>query len=790
MMPSLSARRMALPRRLTSFSFFTIFLVLFLHQVDFTNCQDDELIFHCSGNKEVAVIQPGTSAPTLQVLQAFHVNNIQVDLNVYKASSLQDTCGDDASIKYNGIAVNGEISVFFSETDSLSNDSASVQVYNKNFGAGSYEGYTIWSTEVNRKDIPCGTGYLVAVVKDEGKTVDMEAVRVAHVCNISMDVNVKLEVEKEDTMTTPDYTKGMSRVHLQADGHTNIIDQLRRQGHGINKIELVNEGKNSLPRVTKDMAHVTLAYFKQSPSPTMPGGHCEVPDYSILDEIIGWDIFTDDDADLVIMYDALHTDLDNDTCDNFISIPVYVDCSYSKYILSLYQSMWIVVTRDYEEKCYVLPHHSYGGTELVMTRGDNDMFFYEVWDNKWTEEGKWEMDRNRLMGFSRFHLLSHLLKDMPPLREGRGLCAVKEDFEDESADFDPKDMPHLPTNDSLKMRFDDLKQKAEYLDLMSLSYELDQLRYEADMDYDYETRAKKYGFIMGLNASASFRHYSNMYKMHGMSVPANLTRAILGGHLYHTAMTANHAIEAGLYSPDTVIHGLGMTYGALTLLDGIESELKLEMAQRVRNALNRVAKTLSELREKSMNMTSMAMVHCKFDRKISPDVQELLFLGAGYDGKMEKHLDPSDRCHRALVFNYFRRGGARVHARDILKNLDTDPSYMKIDEKTPRMCRDHPALGHGSPPIFWEVDDRGRLMKGMYSPITDTVAWKPVATCRCDGCHYSGYYGGYHDGYYGGYNSHYYATSDSYNAYANTQGYSWTTPSWMTTSQMNHFGRR
>ncbi|KAJ8305802.1 hypothetical protein KUTeg_016347 [Tegillarca granosa] len=260
-----------------------------------------------------------------------------------------DVCGEQFVLEFDGAArplPYGELRLYFSSDDEFNGgDNDAVEVLSINWGASASKRIVLDNTPLTTvSDLPCGSGYVVAVVTDGNTIVEQGAERIIKTCD---SIGVDVEIEVSD----------VSNDSLVIEPGQTLQSQLALIAKSL-WIKLSNKGSQNLPNTTKEGAHLLAVYLQK---PTYFGGSgCTIPNLTVFDAVlnfttftrgmmVGEEMFIDQswvdqitasfdgekpticgDADLVFMFDPFYQ-YDNNPCNNFKKFRVHINCNNIPY---------------------------------------------------------------------------------------------------------------------------------------------------------------------------------------------------------------------------------------------------------------------------------------------------------------------------------------------------------------------------------------------------------------------------------------------------------------------------
>ncbi|CAG2224954.1 unnamed protein product [Mytilus edulis] len=666
-------------------------------------------------------------------------------------TNIHDVCGPEFELLFNGSHTNLHNAHLTFHFSSFPNTMHAVPLHHNPYNMGAV--HTEWSLsssiDIDQAEIPCGAGYILAVIDDmtNGMTYDA-AQRGVMVCDFS-DIDVELEVEMVQLNHTITLTAGSGT----------IMEQMQHQGAAVHRIMVRNNGNRRVNNVTMENPHVVSMYLRRHGSHETHTPMCSVPSYTLDDAMLGGMMFMDGiephhaheveedkdmpisvnfdeglsicgDAELVMMLDPLGMMNDSNPCNNFARLSVYVDCSH-------------LMAKDF---CMVVSNAMKSGWEANMIFQDKHsheikMYHYQAMDSYWQGRDAHNHENHiEQVGLAKYVLLKKKLsmlymrhndgnfpcKTVIPMMKRRMKMDRIMDFSDYTLDS-----TRMNTMQNLKTRLMNMNAMANN----------DDLRYEIEM-FGNDTfgisndimRSQVQGMAMGMQMAMGLKYGIGLAQMYGQPIPHNMTRTILGPALEGMGKIIKETMGQKQMMKEYMMSSL--VYHAASTLMMIHTglfHLPMEVGENLENMLYNIM----DFPETILNDTTEDCDHSHAERT----AMHLRYLSLGHDWEEWSYVDQSI-CNDLMVPSYMAHGGAMVLAKDIY-------DAVAGDGEMPKMCRPHLYMPEDKPPVIWKVKD-GRVMMGIYSPLGDVVTWKATAVCRCDGCptdpnamHTTSYYNGH-----------------------------------------------
>ncbi|KAJ8305760.1 hypothetical protein KUTeg_016305 [Tegillarca granosa] len=669
---------------------YLIFMSIFCSGHATHDGDSDIFKFECHGQDAVAVLKEGIS--------------------------MKDLCGDNFLLSFNNTDGHPlHISLYFSSTDDYDPDSA-VQLIDESVG-GSYGVLEYDSMKtISMNEIPCGTGFLLATIKDlTTHSVYEDIERAVKECDYS---DIDLELVTHTPVTSKiDLYPGMGYINQQLQKHV---------GYPLH-LEVKNHGGKKLRNTTLEGAHMIGFYLRHQNSSTIKHDHCEIPDAVITDSFIDVITFTNSiEAGDMHSFDQHHENAINMTFDH-----------------------WAPICDHTHGNCTIFPNNVMRGHQIyAVFQSQHGWKSYEQKLSEWQEINLHDPgEMLSLMGMVRQRLGQKMLEHIYT-KPDKGLCKwVDQMFEDEDNedDADTKTTDETPPSDHLMLR---IRSR-----LQSLKTELYTMLIPRDMENDFNDVEKEiknvgdemwkhkfHGMSMGLKLSAAYKHSEYHAALSGHFVPDHALRSIF--------LTPIEGLTKLMHNYDTIPDSMRKTMiaGTVPYIAALDVMVDLlPLPKSAEHRLRRVMRKLKTLIKSNMikptDMTTdmpttmpgftttmpkvsteirASQFQCPFVvvpelELISPISIDLYYLM--YTTPENEHVSDGDKlahCHSNIMAAYMQYGGDRMQSKDIVK------AFLKM-----KVYND-------------------RIMEGTVSPWTGKMFWKTAAFCHCDKCHRSTA-GGNHD---------------------------------------------
>ncbi|KAJ8305367.1 hypothetical protein KUTeg_015912 [Tegillarca granosa] len=535
-----------------------------------------------------------------------------------------DVCGEQFVLEFDGAArplPNGQLRLYFSSDDEFNGgDNDAVEVLSINWGASASKRSVLDNTPLTTvSDLPCGSGYLVAVVKDGNTIVEQGAERIIKTCD---SIGVDVEIEVSDVSN----------------------DSL---------IKLSNKGSQNLPNTTKEGAHLLAVYLQK---PTYFGGSgCTIPNLTVFDAVlnfttftrgmmVGEEMFIDQswvdqitasfdgekpticgDADLVFMFDPFYQ-YDNNPCNNFKKFRVHINCN----------------NIPYKQKCYSIINDPHRGLCRMADRLDSE---YEE-------------------------------KIMKDYMNDTDYMTTTEMPTTETTD-NPQVISARNTIEMLKMQLSS-NSLPDWTSFQNGVNAINGIAYMAPVDM--VQKYKFHGIALGLNLSYHYAYYKTMYpNLPSNTSRLVLGHALRGLASYFIKVykSAFSGMEKEMYLGPLVMYLSALETAAnhMPVPEPLNS-----MMPRIRRLIISFVKQYKDVGYKPEIRCPFRFHDLE---SVPPIGRFLIHLAdaSREDVKEEPDtVDQLERCRRRLVATYFRYGGKSIIARDIHRQMISDAKGWGFDD--------------------------------------------------------------------------------------------------------------
>lgn len=619
------------------------------------------------------------------------------------------------------------------------------------FTIGGYTKNMEWSPAdvsmvINDDHLPCGSGYLIAEVRNNGMRIAAEYEKAMRVCD-NTDIDLSLQIES--TMKMMGLTPQLYTGRYSNDLLSQLLDYL-----DITKAVIHNHGNRTLANSTIETPHMVAVYLQARHQMTSPqnGEMCYVPRYKIIDQFIGkfditaaigageaFDIvphfhghYIPDtsivcgDAELVIFYDPLMIDQDSNICNNFLRIPVSVMCS----------------NRNQRNNCILCPNP----VDLKTWALFGNMTFYEFDDmeGEWTGRDLRMMNEDTLMELVHAGMSQMMQQHLSNLysHSSEGICMFVDKLQDETMDRIQKmAMIDIQVGEQLEMKIQAAMKEMQ--SSMDVSSSLQSFLDWGEMEMDPVNKSLIIGSYTGLSMVYGVNMLMLQSRMTGTRFPSNTTRMMLGqmlrgmGQLNYVAEM--HPMMASMYGLEMLKYAQ-----ALRLVTHFLHENQLLPVKVAHVMMKLTGVIMSKQMNPMSNQTgsnswTMPSMNCPFGPQMNLVSKALLKLSNGWDGEVE-YDRPVDKdrmkmamCRTNILRVFMLKGGYKLIRKAYIKRILME-NGMKPDDlmRIPKECRRHPFQPYDSPMENVFVDDDGKIMKGAMSPLEDTVTYKMLAKCHCE----------------------------------------------------------